>query len=219
MCVSVPGSDSGRAPSLSASIPPVPSEKANCAPGWGRAGTSGKHIWPESPPGGRGSQAPWPRLPPSLKVRAAGAWLGGSRPAGSAGGPAGVTHAGAGMLRSEPGPGSRPPPARGLLHGGGQRGLPRGDPGGGPHVPAAWRGPRLPAAPHPPTSPGSPPGAVLSLGGARGGCGHLTLAGNRGLGSGALELPCPPPSGLAAFACVHSLRRLRKGNFVSAGSC
>ena len=48
-----------------------------------------KRIWPESPPAGRGSQAPSPRLPLSLKVRAAGAWLGGSRRPEVRGGPAG----------------------------------------------------------------------------------------------------------------------------------
>lgn len=157
-----------------------------------------------------------PRLPPSLKVRAAGAWLGGSRPAGSAGGPAGVTHAGAGMLRSERDRAPDPSRPRAPLRAAGRAGSSAVTLAGAPtcQVPGGHLG--FPNSL--PTSPGRPPGAVLSLGWARGGCGHLTLAGNRGPGSGALELPCPPPSGLAAAACVHSLCRLRKGNFVSASS-
>lgn len=215
-CVSVPGSDSGRAPlSLLPSLP-FPRKSGLRSGVRGRAGTSGKHI---CGPRARREEGvrPSPRLPPSLKVRAAGAlfWGISARPE-VRGGRWGDSRGGRNAA-VRTGPGSRPSRPRRARTGGGPRGLSRRDPGGGPHVPrGCLGGPRLPAAP--PHLPRRPPGAE-----------PVPRLGPRGLRAPDLGweprprqrsrgASLPTASGLAAFACVLPLPP-GKGSFVSAGSC
>ena len=92
--------------------------------GAGRRGGEGRYIWKAhlelvvegEPAGGEGVPGPFAPVSPSLKVRAAGAREGGSQSGrkcrGWGGAP--VTHAGAGMLRSELDRAPDPPPAPGL---------------------------------------------------------------------------------------------------------
>lgn len=109
-----------------------------------------------------------------------------------------MIHAGAGMLRLERTRLQIPLPPQGSSVGSASSCAVTLE---GPHVPGGWTGPRLPtglcclSAP-PPPAPGDARGLRA---------GHLTLAGNCGLGSGAAELPCPPPSGLGALPSFHSL--------------
>lgn len=191
LCVSVPGSDFRRALSLLPSLPFLGKSGLRSVGGGGPG-----HLESTSGPRDARREEGVPGLPspgslPSLKVRAAGAWLGGSSAGRKCGGRWGDSRGGRNAaVRTGPGPDpSRP---RAPLRGGGPRGLSRRDPGGGFSPPR-----QVPGGPRPPrptlTPSGSPPrGRPVPRLDPRGLGGHLTLAGNPGPGSGAAELPAHP---------------------------